>query len=287
MSTETPPVASRRSHASKKPKSSFWKRDLGSLGKDDEEPIEHPAFVPTLPFVDVLPDRVREAILLRKVRRWLVTIAILVALLLGGIWYLQKAPIDTAEAGLAEAQVMNEQLQASAKALVPVQEMYTQISSQQDVVRSTMASQPQAAAILSHMVTAAERASGKKIEFSSVNVNYQGVPAAGGTLNACPKPDPFVVDIAVGCVSFTATARDRNQVTAFLQAMEADGFFVGPYISVSSINDASEGERATVTFTGTSGVSTEALETPLTPEEITAILAPPTPTPVASPGAGG
>ena len=71
MSTETPPVASRRTHASKKPKRSFWKRDLGSLGKDDEEPIEHPPFVPTLPFVDVLPDKVREAILLRKVRRWL------------------------------------------------------------------------------------------------------------------------------------------------------------------------------------------------------------------------
>ncbi len=285
MSTETPPVASRRTHASKKPKRSFWKRDLGSLGKDDEEPIEHPPFVPTLPFVDVLPDKVREAILLRKVRRWLVAIAILVALLLGGIWYLQKAPIDTAEAGLAEAQVMNDQLQASAKALMPVQEMYTQISSQQDVVRSTMASQPQAAAILEHMLTAAGQAGGKKLDFTTVNVVFQGIPEAGGALNPCPKADPFATDITVGCLSFSASARDRQQVTAFLQALEADGYFVGPYITVTTTDEGVTGEETVVDFTGTTGISPSALQIPLTPEETASLLTPPTPTP--TPEAGG
>ena len=82
--------------------------------------------------------------------------------------------------------VVGNQLQASAKALVPVQEMYTQISSQQDVVRSTMASQPQAAAILSHMVTAAERASGKKIE--SENDKWFDARIAAPSAGTCSRP---------------------------------------------------------------------------------------------------
>jgi hypothetical protein len=178
-------------------------------------------------------------------------------------------------------------LQASAKALVPVQEMYTQISAQQSVVRSTMASQPQAAAVLQHMLDAAKEAGGKRMDFTTVNVTYQGIPVPGGVLNPCPKADPFVTDITVGCLTFAAQARDRVQVTAFLEALATDPFFVGPYVTVTTTDANAAGEEATIGFTGTAGVSPTALQTPLTPEQITTILTPPAPAASPSPEAGG
>ncbi len=118
-----------------------------------------------------------------------------------------------------------------------------------------------------------------------MNVVFQGIPEAGGALNPCPKADPFATDITVGCLSFSASARDRQQVTAFLQALEADGYFVGPYITVTTTDEGVTGEETVVDFTGTTGISPNALQIPLTPEETASLLTPPTPTP--TPEAGG
>jgi hypothetical protein len=284
----TPAAPSHRSHAGKAAKKPFWKRDLGDLGKGGDEEVDHPPFEPTLPRVDVLPDQVRESILLRKIRRALIAIAVIIAIGLGALWYLQGSSIDTAQASLDETTVENQKLQASAQALVPVQQMYTQITNQQEVVRRTLASQPQAATVLVHLLAAADSVGGRiPLAFNVVTVGYTGVPAPGGKLNPCPKPNPFEVDVAVGCVTFSAGAQSRDQVTALLTALAADDFFVGPFVNVTSLDEPTTGGGQTVSFTGTAGVSPAALQTPLTDEELATLVAPPAPSPSASPGAGG
>jgi hypothetical protein len=282
----TTAATSHRSHAGKVAKKPFWKRDLGDLGKGGDEEVEHPAFEPALPRVDVLPDQVRESILLRKVRRGIIALAAVLAVALGALWYLPTSDIQNAQAQLALAQVDNSQLQASEQALIPVQEMFTQITAQQELVRRTLASQPKSAAVIEHLLADGQKAGGKTaITFNEILSTYQGVPIAGGNLNPCPKPDPFVVDVTVGCLTFSATAESREQVTALLDALEADPFFVGPFISATTANVDQANGKLKVSFTGTAGIAPAALKSPLSPEQIDALIAPPAPSPSPTSGA--
>jgi hypothetical protein len=282
MSATTSPP--RRSHAAKSPKKPFWKRDLSSLGNGSatsDEEVEHPPFEPTLPRIDVLPDKVRESFLVKRIIRSLVIVALLVAAAFGTLWYLQGSSIELAQTSLADAQAQNAQLQANAEALVPVTQMFTEITDQKALVDTTLASQPQADAVLERL-----QAAGRKVvAFDSISAQYNGIPTPGGVLNACPKADPFVVDVTVGCVTFTATAPDRADVTKFLTNLQSDPFFVGPYINMSSVTEDKTSGASTVTFNGTAGVSTFALVQPLSEEQIATLKAPPSPT--ATPVAGG
>jgi hypothetical protein len=94
-----------------------------------------------------------------------------------------------------------------------------------------------------------------------------------------------VSQLTIGCLSFGATAQNREQVAALLLTLEADPFFVGPFVGSSTlITDPNGRDSVVVTFAGSTGLSNEALVTPLTPEEIAAITAPPAPAPSAEGG---
>jgi hypothetical protein len=221
---------------------------------------------------------VRQSIALRKVWRTVVVIAVLMAVAAGGLWYLQGSKIDEANATLAQAQAESTALQAKVAALAPIKEMYLQINSQKDLVKTTMASQPQAAAVFAHLAAAAAAAGGDTpIEFGSVSIAYQGIPTASDVLNPCANPDPFGSDISVGCVAFEATAGSRDQVSQLLRTLAADPMFIGPYVDNSLIAADVAGAESTVTFSGTSGISTAGLAVPLTDEQVQAILNPPKP----------
>ena len=82
----------------------------------------------------------------------------------------------------------------------------------------------------------------------------------------------------MGCVNFSATATDRGQVSELLRVLEGDALFVGPFITSTSVSSSTEpGQPTEVSFSGTVGLSPEILETPLTEEQIDAILNPPAP----------
>ena len=261
-----------------KEKKSFWQLEIGKKASSDDEAIDHPPFVPTLPRVDLLPAKVRESIGLRKVRRAVIAAIVLLAACAGGLWYLQGSQIDDANAALAEAQSESVVLEAKVTALAPVKEMFLQITSQKDLVKTTMASQPQAAAVFSHLLAAARVPGGASpIEFSAISIAYQGIPAEGDPLNECANPDPFGTDIAVGCMTFEATAGSREQVSELLRVLARDPVFIGPYVDTTTISTDAVGNDGTVTFSGTSGVSLDALQIPLTDEQVEAIRNPPKP----------
>jgi len=288
MSTEStsPPAAPRRSR--KKEKKSLWQMDVSSLGKkaeaEDGEVIEHAPFVPSLPQVNLLPKDVTDSIAVGRVRRVFVVGVILLGVAVAGVWWLQGSTITRAETDLGAATAENTRLRAELASLTPVKQMYEQITRLQGVVTTTLASQPQAAVVLARLGAAAQTAGGADIVLSNAEVNYTGLPEAGGLLNACPNPDPFGTDITVGCLSFTATASTREQVSALLRQLDADPLFVGPYVTSSSVT-ALEGGRDSVAFSGSAGVSLDALVTRLTPEQVEALLVPPAPEPTESPAA--
>lgn len=283
----SPETTSRRGRKASVP---FWKRDLSSLGKGGTsavEEVEHPPFVPALPSVDLLPQSVRDRITVRKVRRRFIALALLLLAGVGTAWLLQTGQIQQADDSLALEQSRNATLTAQVQALEPVQRLYNQITGQQAIVNQTLASQPTAALVVSRLLDTAAKAG--VTDLASVNVDYSGIPAPGGVLNPCPNPDPFGTEVAIGCLTFTATAASREDVSRLLTALGEDPMFVGPYVTDTT---ASGGTGAqSIAFTGTAAISPEALATPLTAEQLTAIVTPPTPepsaTPAASPAAGG
>lgn len=296
--TAAPAPAPSRRRARKQAKKSLWQMDLSSIGRKDdaesqEEAIERAPFVPTLPQVNLLPQKVRDSMAIARIRRWAIAALVGVVVLTGALWWLQGSTIAQAEADLASATAENARLQADLTALAPVQEMYAQITSLQDLVATTLASQPQAAVVIDRLAQAGAEAGGD-IEFTSVDVTYTGIPAAGEALNTCPNPDPFGTDITIGCLTFSANAANREEVSALLRALDADPLFVGPYVTSTTATELATGgagnrPQDVVAFSGSTGVSLEALQTLLTPEQVEAILTPPQPeaTPSASPGAEG
>jgi len=300
--TEATPAAAptpARRRSRKQEKKSLWQMDLSSIGKKDdaeafEDRIERPPFEPTLPQVNLLPQQVRDSMAIGQVRNW--SIAAIAALLViaGGLWWLQGSTIERAEADLAAATAENAQLRDDVAALTPVKQMYEQITRLQDIVTTTLASQPQAAVVIDRLAQAVTAAGAGDITFTSVDVLYSGIPQPGDPINACPNPDPFGTDITIGCLTFAAEAGNRDQVSALLRALDEDPLFVGPYVTSTTATEVSAGAEGSrtetvVAFSGSAGVSLEGLQTLLTPEQVEAILNPPKPeaSAEASPAAEG
>jgi type IV pilus assembly protein PilN len=279
-SAPVPAKAKDRDKKGTKAKKPFWQMELGrkkGAALDDEE-VEHPPFAPTLPRVNLLPPAIRQSVALRKVRRNLVAVVVLLVIAVAGVWYLQGARIAEAEDRLAVAEAEGDDLQAQVAALAPITVLATALENQKALVDATLASQPQSALVISQLAEAGrEAADGNGITFSNVGVTYEGIPAAGGTLNPCPNPDPFGTEATIGCITFNANAGDRTQVSRLLEVLEADPLFVGPYVTTTSVTLAEEGGATGVTFAGTAGVSLDGLQTLLTPEQIEALNAPPEP----------
>lgn len=273
-----PPPAPSRRRAKKEAKKSLWQMDLSSLGKkggdDTEERLERPPFQPTLPQVNLLPTSVRDSYAVRRIVRRGLAALLVVLLAVGAVWWLQGSTIEQAERDLAAAEAENARLQAELQALAPVRQMYEQITRLQDLVTSTLAAQPEAAVVLRALAEAGQEAGGDDITFAGVEVDYVGIPEPGGTLNPCPNPDPFGVEPVIGCLTFTANAGTRAQVSELLRVLDADPLFVGPYSTSSTVTEI-EGGADSVSFAGTAGISLEGLSTLLTPEQVDALVNPP------------
>ncbi len=288
MSDETPAPRRKR----KLVKKSLWKMDLSSMGKKDvdhEDEVEHPPYVPVLPQVNLLPLPVRDSIAIARIRRRLTWVGVLLLVVAGGVWYLQTSQITLSETAVAQATDQNQKLRTDVEALAPVKQMYEQITRLQEVVTSTLASQPQAAVVIEQLAAAGAKAgSGKGVDFASIDITYTGIPKTGQELNSCPNPDPFGAEATIGCITFSASAQDSGQVSDLLRLLEDDPLFVGPYATSLNVTDL-EGANGSVAFAGSAGISLEGLKTLLTPEQVDAIINPPAPEPApsasASPGA--
>ncbi len=248
--------------------------DLGRGSRDDEG-VAHPPFQPRLPRVNLLPASVEVTFAARRVRRVLYAVGIVVALAFFAVWWQQSTSIADSERMLRAAQDANAQMRAQVDALAPVSALYNQITDEQALVATALASQPQAAAVVTRLLSAGAAAG--SVRFDSVAVQYHGIPEPGGTLNPCPNPDPFATDITIGCITVSGSGADRAEVSTLLTTLTVDPFFVGPYVNNSTIVQGADSDGR-VSFTGTVGVSSRALTEQLTDEQVQTILTPPSPT---------
>lgn len=266
---------------------SILNRDLSSLftgkraDKSADSDVQHAPFVATLPVVNLLPERIRTDITIAKVRKAAIAAVVMIVLVGALVWWQQGQRIDQATAQRDSVVATGVQLRAKVQALAPIQAMVTQLENQQQLVRTALAAQPQASAVVTRLLEAGASAGTPGIVFDSIAVTYYPIPGPGGTLNPCPDPDPFGTELAIGCLTFTARATEREQVAALLRAMDADPLFVGPYVSNTTVAALAEGQS--VTFSGSAGISPDGLLTPLTAEQIEVIVTPPSPS--ASPSA--
>lgn len=260
--------------------SSFWTMSIGGSRKrpvaDDQ--VEHEEFIPRLPGVNLLPQRVRDSIAIGRSRTVLLLLIVVLGAATLGLWWMQSGTIEEAEAELARTQELRTELVDQVAALAPAKQFYSEVTALEELVSTTLADQPRAREVLDRLRAAVETTGGRPpVSILSVAVTYTGVPAAGGPLSTCPNPDPFSERITIGCVSFSATANSRTQVSELLRTLEADPLFVGPYVTSTTAAGAEDEGAGSVTFTGSAGISTDGLENPLTDEEIEAIVNPVTP----------
>jgi Tfp pilus assembly protein PilN len=276
MTASTAPASHRAAaRKDKAPKKSFWSMEIGKKSPAEEK-VEHPSFTPTLPWVDLLPASIRSRQALRRVIRLFAMLLVLLLAIGAVIWYLQGSRIDEAQAALTSAQTDQQAVQQKIAGLAPVKEMYTQINAQKELVNGTLASQPEATAVIDRLYTVAGRSGGPKgIEITGSSYNYQGIPRPGATLNQCANPDPFGKSITIGCLTFEASATSREAVSEFLTNLAADPMFVGPYVATSTIAAVAPGEPTRVIFSGTSGISLAALQQKLSAQQIDALINPP------------
>ncbi|MDD2857401.1 MAG: hypothetical protein PHU75_01880 [Candidatus Nanopelagicales bacterium] len=255
-------------------------------GIDDD--VEREEFVPTLPQVDLLPQQVRESMAIARIRRIAALAAVLLLVIAGMLWFVQEPAIQSSEQSLATAQAINAKEQLQVQALSPIAQMVAQIKGQEQLVTSTLTTQPRASTLYGHLLLAARSTGAPTMRFSTLSATYLGAPAAGGSVTACPNPDPFAEQVAIGCITFSATAGARDQVSRLLVALSRDPLFVGPYVNSSMLAaQGAGGAPASVSFTGTVGITPAGLATKLTDQQVRTLLAPATPTPAPTTAPGG
>jgi hypothetical protein len=288
----TSPSATGRGRATPPPKR-FWKFESSKSAKNAAAEVEHPPFEPRLPRVNLLPASVRESIAVRKIRRGFTLGLLGLLAVVVGFWLMQNGTILEAEGRLTTAQRENVAILNQVKALAPVGQLYQQITNQETFIQEALASE----AVVSSVLTELQDVAGPSITYSNLSMTFTGVPDPAtasdpiGSLNLCPDADPFGTDITIGCVAFTAQGATRADVSEFLNRMAENPTFIGTYVTSTTVTKT-VGGAAQLSFTGSSGISVEALKTALTQEQLDAILqaAQPAPAPsgaAASPEAGG
>lgn len=255
--------------------------------KDDQLDVivDHPPFVRALPTVNLVPAAVTESIAVRKIRRGFIAGFLLLLVIGTGIWLLQNGSILTAQTELDSARAENTALSAQVQALAPVEQLYKQITTQEEFITGALASE----AVTSDVVKALAGVGGPNVEFTNIAVTYTGIPkpekatSPETALNQCPNADPFGKEITIGCLTFTARTKDRGEVSRFL-ARATRPPFVGTYVTDTTVGTFANGKPA-ITFSGSAGISPQALKTKLTEEQIQKIIdaAKPKPAPSGEP----
>ena len=218
---------------------------------------QHPD--PSQPRVNLLPENITRSLRVRSVLRRGAVGAGAIILGLAGFWWLESGAISAASDRVDQLQAQNDGLTQRITQLAPVGALSAQLNRQRDIVDASLASSPQAVEVINRLRAAAADSGG--IRFTALNTTYLGLPQPGQDLNRCPNPDPFATTITIGCASFTAEATDRASVSRFIALLEVDSFFTGPYVGSTSLTSSTGDGGPRVLFTGTAGISIDALVT--------------------------
>jgi hypothetical protein len=201
-----------------------------------------------------------DAIATRRLRQRFAAAAVVLMLLVGAGWTVQRLRIGDAQQELTISQARTARLTAQTRQLAPVRSYVATVGQQKATVQTTMKNEVYLSRVLAGLATATPVGAVVGTVTITVSPPSAGSNAAAAAATAapddtstCPGPDPFNTRVVVGCLTLTGSARSRASVGALVVSLGRDPLFVEPFISTTT---TAEGDG--VTFTGSVGMSTRA-----------------------------
>jgi hypothetical protein len=202
-----------------------------------------------LPVVNLLSASEFERMAARRLRRRFVVGGLALALLVGGAWAFQHVRVTEARKLVAVEQAETTRLTSQTQVLAPVRAFVNGVAVQETTVQTAMVGEIYFSEVLDGIRDATPP--GAQIAAVAVTLAAPTDPAAtGGTVSACPGPDPFNARLVVGCVTLSGTAASRAEVGDMVVQLGHSSLFVEPFVATTTTADEAE-----VTFSGSVGLS--------------------------------
>ena len=205
--------------------------------------------MPGLPIVNLLSASEFERMAARRLRRRFVVGGLALVVLVGGGWAFQHVRVTETRKLVAVEQAETNRLNAQTQVLAPVRAFVNGVAVQETTVQTAMVGEVYFSEVLDGIRDATPP--GANLATVAVTLAAPTDPAAtGGTVSACPGPDPFNTRPVVGCVMLSGTAASRAEVGEMVVQLGHSSLFVEPFIATTTTADTDE-----VSFSGSVGLS--------------------------------
>ncbi|MBC9704772.1 MAG: hypothetical protein H9W81_07330 [Enterococcus sp.] len=211
----------------------------------EEEIIDENAgadFIPALPEVNLLPERIKEVYAAEDLLRKFLLIGAATLGFFGLLWGTSFMLEQSNEKRIAEVQAQTSDLQAQSSTLQPYANYAGQIEAKRQEISAAMTSDINPGEISSEFMNVA-RGAGYNISSINVTLNSDG----GGT---CVNPDPFKPAQGIGCLTFELEG-DGSMTKLFGGLTNTELGFVNPYIpsALAATGEAEPLVTGSVSFT--------------------------------------
>lgn len=202
----------------------------------DEKMIDEDAgadFVPSLPEVNLLPERIKEVYAAEDLLRKFMLIGAATLGFFGLLWGASFMLEHSNEKKIAEVQDQTAQYQAESASIQPYASYKDQIAAKRMEISSVMTSDISPGKISSDFREIARTAN---YDVTSINVTLNS--EGGGT---CVNPDPFQPAQGIGCLTFELQG-NGSMIELFSGLNDKETGFVNPYIpsALAATGDESE-----------------------------------------------
>ena len=212
---------------------------------------------PVLPRVNLLPSALADEAARRRLIRIQILIGIAILAVSGAAWSSQFQAVSSAQDALAAAEGKVAEAQNQANTLAPIGEYFTQLQSRLDIAAQLNASQVDYDRIIAEI--RASMPPGSVLDSLAITTAMPGENPSGnpdnGPISCGASSDPFTVDgrVSLGCVQFSGTVPNRNDITVMLQYLERSKILASPFITQGGTG-STEGVQK-VPFSGTINIT--------------------------------
>ena len=208
------------------------------------------AYQPSLPTVNLLPEDIREITKVESVYRWLGVIAVIALVALGGAFVWKQGDVTSANNTLAEANNEQTALKVSQENLADVDTYYAQVTANQTAIQQSMSKE----VLFSDLSIRLRSAAPAGLDVDTVAMSADTNASTDGTstsTTSCPSPDPFTPSSAVGCITLSGKADNRDAIGGMLDNLNRDDHFTGAFVSSTTTDQ----QTGAISFTATVGLT--------------------------------
>lgn len=210
---------------------------------------------PVLPRVNLLPSALADEAARKRLIRLQLLIGVAILAVSGAVWSSQFQSVSAAQAALADAEQQVATAQSEVNKLAPIGDYFTQLQSRLDIAAQLNASQVDYDRVVAELRAAMPP--GGTLDSLAITTAMPGENADNnqGPISCGSSSDPFTVDgrVSLGCVQFSGTVPNRNDLTAMLQYLERSKLLASPFITQGGSGSGENGQK--VPFSGTINIT--------------------------------